>query len=413
MKKIFIALSVLAALTFGVGSALAVPGVPDSVPGCDFTVPFLVSDARVTGGSGQTTVLNLSEVKGYAEEFHVFFYTTTSVYVADAWLPITHWGTVMKDIATFIINMSDSDRAALSVTFEGESYYAGYIVGQNNVWRPSPTPPYPLTRYRGIWNNVIGSIYLLDLSEGKAGASNLPMREYFALSGVAYPNNITTNPDLPIYQNYWTQWAITGSNPNLTAAKLMPTAFGSYERFSAVAHHAANARVWGLPVDVAPYGSSVAPLAFPTTWWAPTCGESVFYPEYYILDSTGATYFILWQNGLPNGTRFHMFVINAAEDYLSTTIPINEVTFINAIDWIPTGLLVAYPYHGIFNWTTDDTTATTTQLTWFDFLGWSWQRADNGAASAATNWTILKQIARDVGTQGTWAAQPTHVTVAP
>jgi hypothetical protein len=64
MKKIFIALSVLAALTLGVGSALAVPGVPDLVPGCDFTVPFLVSKARVDSGAGPTTALDLSEVKG-------------------------------------------------------------------------------------------------------------------------------------------------------------------------------------------------------------------------------------------------------------------------------------------------------------------------------------------------------------
>jgi len=407
MKKIFIALSVLAALTFGVGSALAVPGVPDNTPGTDFTVPFLVSDARVTAGSGQTTVLNLSEVRGYATDFHVYFYSVKSVYVADAWIPITHWGTIMKDLATLIQDMSDQDRTRLTITYEGESYYAGYMVANNYVYSWNATSGV-WQRVRGYMDNVIGSIYMLNLSQGMAAASNLPMREYFALTGATFPGAVTIDPDLAIYQNYWTQWAITGSSPALTATKAMPTSFGAFERWSAVALHAANARVWGNPIDVALYGD-LSKTAFPDIWFAPACGEWSLYPEYYILNSTGKTVFMIYQSGMPNGTTFHMFVVNDAEDYLSTTIPIDEVTFINAEDWIPSGLKVAYPYSGIFNWTSDDSSATATQLTWAEFLGWSWQQADSGATSAATNWQIMKQMARDVGTSGTYAPQPVHI----
>ena len=409
MKKIFIALSVLAALTLGVGSALAVPGVPDNTPGSDFTVPFLVSEARVLAGSGQTTVLNFSEVRGFPTEIHVFFYTTKSVYISDAWIPITHWGTVMKDVGTLIEAMSDQDRARLMITYEGANFFAGYIIGQSDCFIINPNPPYNLIRVRDTFDNLIGSIYMLDLSQGMAAASNLPMREFFNLGFVPYPNTIAVDPDLAIFQNYWTRWAITGSSPNLTAAKLMPTAFGGYVRWSPVALLAANARVWGAPVDVALYGSAVAPMVFPTTWFAPANGWFAFYPEYYILNETGKTVFMIWQNGLANGTAFHMFVINSDEDYLSTTIPIDEVTFVDAEDWIPTGLKVAYPYSGIFNWTTDFVTnASASDLIWFEFLGWSWQQADSGAASSATNWQIMKQMARDVGTSGTASPQPGH-----
>ena len=166
MKKIFIALSVLAALTFGVGSALAVPGAVDNVPGTDFTVPFLVSDARVTGGSGPTTLLNFSEVRGFFTEFHIFFFDRFSGYVADAWFPITHWGTVMRDVAIFIQAMSDSDRARLLYTHEGQTFYAGYIEGENYIWVPNPALPGALMRQRGTADNIIGSIYMLNLSQG-------------------------------------------------------------------------------------------------------------------------------------------------------------------------------------------------------------------------------------------------------
>jgi len=437
MKKIFIALSVLAALAFGVGSALAVPGTPDAVPGTNFTVPFLVSDARVTGGSGPTTLLNFSEVRGSNTDIHYYFYDVRSNYVADAWVPITHWGTIMADVAITIQGMSVDNRARLSITYEGLPYYAGYIIGESSIWQWN----FPVA---GIWqrvinqtDNLIASLYMLDLSQGLAAASNLPMREfinmpwvptpqivnlpfkqiqnpYLAAPGFLYPWTILAipilNPDMNQYQDYWTQWAITGTSPNLTAAALMPTAFGSFERWSPVALHAAGARVLGRPIDVELYGSAIAPMVFPTTWYAPANGWFAFYPEYYILDATGQTVFILWQSGLPNGTWFHMFVINDAEDYLSTTVTINEVNYLDAEPLIPDGLTVVYPYSGIFNWTDGiGSSATASQLTWFEFLGWSWQSANNGAASAATNWSILKQMARDAGTSGPAAMQPMHI----
>jgi hypothetical protein len=102
MKKLFIALSVLAALTMGVGSALAAPGVTDLAPGADFTVPFLVSKARVDAGSGQTTVLNFTEVNGAVETFTVAFYTTKSVLGPTDTFEITPWGTVMLDVGKLL-----------------------------------------------------------------------------------------------------------------------------------------------------------------------------------------------------------------------------------------------------------------------------------------------------------------------
>jgi len=416
MKKIFIALSVLAALTLGVGSALAVPGAVDNVPGTDFTAPFLVSDARVTQGSGPTTLLDLSEVRGFATEFHFFFFDTHSNYIADAWVPITHWGTIMRDIAILLQQMSQSDRDRLMITFDGETFYAGYIEADNFIWVPNPAAPGTVMRVRGIADNVIGSLYFLNLSQGQAAASNLPMREYYTaglntMGGLQIPTSGTGVAGNPFIiaptPAQLARWAITGTSyaplwsggfPFVPARKY--GVMNNYENWSPVSMAAAANLVWGRPVTTANYSTYNITGQLLSTWAAPDVAWFRMIPEYYILDATGRTIFVFWQNGMPNGTTFHMYVINDDEDYYSTTIPLNEVTFIDAIEWIPDGLMVAYPYSGIFNWTMRDTSLNATPYVWkyAEMLGWNWQSANNGAATAATNWQILKEMARDVGT---------------
>jgi hypothetical protein len=428
MKKIFIALSVLAALTLGVGSALAVPGAVDNVPGTDFTAPFLVSDARVTQGSGPTTLLDLSEVRGFATDFHFFFYDTHSNYIADAWVDITHWGTIMRDVAVLLQSMSPTDRARLQITFDGETYYAGYIEAENNIWVPVLPGSSTLVRQRGTLDNVIGSLYFLNLSGGQAAASNLPMREYYtaglpALAQLIIPNNGGAGTAVSPFIMTPTaaqlaRWAITGTSyaPWWAGgvAYVPATKFGNLnncENWSPVAMAAAANLTWGNAVTTTNYATFNATGAVLTSWTAPDVNWFRLIPEYYILDATGRTIFVFWQNGMPNGTTFHMYVINDDEDYYSTTIPLDEVTFIDAIDWIPSGLLVSYPYSGIFNWTMRDTSLNATPFVWkyAEMLGWNWQSANNGAASAATNWQILKEMARDVGTVPGTIPVPNHI----
>ena len=424
MKKIFIALSVLAALTLGVGSALAAPGVPDLVPGCDFTVPFLVSKTQVDDGVGPTTFLNLSEVRGMQTRFNIVFYSVKSVISGSDMIPITPWGTVMINLAKYIKDMSNDDKAVIEYTYEGEDYYAGYVVGANYVTAPLLN----LFGYaRGRYNNVIGSFYFLDLANGKAGASNLPMREYYnrawlpgnqppALNAeipnpAADPENV--NNTAAAWPFYFLTWAITQSSPNLVAGlypDLAPAGLNVpaalYERWSAVAlANAENMLANGIPL-LKRYGAA-APAQFAARWTAPTAAWLAMYPEYYILDESGSTTFVIYQSGLANGSAFHMYVINAAEDYQNANIKINEVTFIDAEDAVPNGLKVKYPYHGIFNWTSTNplTAINHDNILWAEFLGWSWQKA---GTSAGTNWTIMKQIPREVGTQlvGPFAAAP-------
>lgn len=347
------------ALTFSVGPVLAVPGVPDNQPGSDFTCFFSVSKARVTDGTGPTTLYNITDVRGKTNNIKLYFYSVKSAFVADAFLPVTHWGTVMKDIATYLIAMSESDRAKLAVTFNGADYYQGYIVAEGYTY-VSATVGYE----RSTYDNLIGTVYLVNLSGGLASAATIPMREYYVGGTDA------------------ARLAITNS------------ASGSYEVWTPNALAAAQDLVWGnTPTDA--------------TWFA-------MYPKYYILDATGETYFIIWTNGLSYGATtyyvsFHLYVINGAEDYLSTTINLYELTFLDARSAIPDGLKVSYPYLGLFNLTQPGQNSVPAAVdTDAQFLGWSWQYANSGATSAATNWDVLTEMARDVGTISATAPQPSH-----
>ncbi|MFH1950200.1 MAG: hypothetical protein ABIL06_01145 [Pseudomonadota bacterium] len=353
MKKIFIALSVLVALTFSVGQVLAVPGVPDNSPGSDFTCFFSVSAARVTDLSGPTTYYNITNVTGNYVKIELFFYDYKSAFVADAELLLTPWQTKMVDMGTYIIAMSTTDRAKLARTFLGASYYQGYIVANGYYGATAAAAG----GTRSTIDNLIGDVYLIDLASGLAAADQIPMREFY--NKAAYITEISND--------------------------------GNYEVWSPRALATATELVWtNTPADAA--------------WFA-------MYPKYYILDSTGGTYFILWTNGLTYGTTyyatFHLYVINGAEDYQSTSINLYELSFIDAITAIPDGLKVAYPYLGVFNLTLPGATSIPAMVTSAQFLGWTWQYANSGATTAATNWDILTGIARDVGTSGS-APYPVH-----
>jgi hypothetical protein len=420
MKKIFIALSVLAALTFGVSSALAVGGADDNVPGTDFVVPFLVSYDRVNTGSGPTTYLNLSEVGGLATDYHLHFMNNKSVRFATRTLPFTHFASVMKDIATFILGFSTTEMAGLStVTIDGVQYYSGYIYGENRVMvLQGGVPVYQ----RGTNDNVIGSIYLLNLAAGQAAAARLPMKEY-------YTANLTTQAALtlgggPLAWNAPTnrqaaRWAITGTSavPYVSGPKagLMPVekqygfltdTYSNYERFSPVALAAAANLAWTNAVSLSNKIATVGGNTY--TWSAPMVAWFRMLPEYYINSATGDTTFILWQNGLGNGADFHFYIFNNEECYADTTIVIDELTFLVASEIVPPALMTGpYPFFGFFNLDlSDSASVSNSTYSYAEFLGWNWQYDDNGGGAAAANWSILKGMARDVGTTGNSPAVP-------
>ena len=176
---------------------------------------------------------------------------------------------------------------------------------------------------------------------------------------------------------------------------------------------AASNRVWNHQVAVNRMSATVAGADAahpnPQQWDAPRATWFRLIPEYYINSASGDSTFILYQNGLANGTTFHFMVINNEENYVDTSITINEVTFIDARQTVPDSLKITYPYYGILNLTMDDSSATATDVMWAEYLGWNWQYDNSGGTSPNLNWSILKGMARDVGTVPGTMPVPNHV----
>ncbi len=352
MKEILIALSVMAALAFSMGSVQAgAPGVPDLSPGSEFVCYFLVSKARVDTGAGPSTLYRVSEVKGLGtgtaaspwSRLWYNFYTIDSVKVYDLSIPITRWATHLQDIGKLIEGMGDDARASLAVTFEGQEYYAGYIV-VNEIQYPAV-------------DNIIADVYQLNLSEGLAAASNIPVKQY----AVGLPSQITT---------VRTDDSAAGS----------PSAGNKYERWTGDALACATNRIWGGTTD---YGAA---------WFA-------LYLRYLINDATGKTYWIIWRSSIKSAStgalvgqvNFSAWAISGAEDYRSTSIQLREMSIIDAGTLIPSALKVSYPYIGLVN---------LDPYTDMEILGWNWELANNGSVTGASNWAVMEQMAREAGTTG-------------
>ena len=353
MKKIFIAMSFLAALAFCVSPALAVIGVPDNQPGSDFTVFFLVSKARYTADAGPTTLWNISDVTGAGATMHLDFYTTKSTWTYNTSEALTGWATEMIDVNKYITEMSDNNRTALEITHDGATYYAGYVYASNSVTGN---------------DNIIASVYLVDLSVGQAAGANIPVKENTVDADVS----ATTDP---------AYYRING----------LATYAGSVEAFTPNALAAAQDAAWGRGVSAA-------------TWFA-------MYPKYYILDSNSKTWFIFKTSN--NAISYHIDIINGAEVTKSTTFAIDELSFIDVGGHLPAALTTGgYPYLGLFNLTQPGTppgsgAAVPAAIdTDYEILGWTWQKAASSASTAATNWYALMEVARDVGTVGANAPQP-------
>jgi len=370
MKKIFIALSVLAVLGFSLAPALAnVPGARDIAPGSEFKSYFLVSKARVDTGSGPSTLLQISETKGMVtvvgvsvkwSNLHFNFYTRDSVWVHDVKVPITRWQTLLKDIGQMITEMSDVERAQLAVTFEGQAYYAGYVVVTEIQF--------------GSADNIVADVLQLNLSNGLAAISNIPVKCYAFNSPCPQINRVLNSITATGVLGTWTTT--------------------NYEVFNGHAMAAADSRVWtGLCADAG--------------WFA-------LYPRYLINDANSAdTYWLLLRSSVKTAAGaliaeipFHTWVINKAEDYRSTTINIRELSILSAKAIIPSVLKVSLPYVGQVNLKIpgESDPGSITYIPAADpylnmeLFGWNWMYANNGAASATVNWAGMSLIAADAGT---------------
>ncbi|MBW1781811.1 MAG: hypothetical protein JRL30_13855 [Deltaproteobacteria bacterium] len=156
MKKLFLALSVLAMLIFAAVPSHALLSMPDAVPGTDVLLPFFLS--KIT--SGESTLIVVQEVDGNATTLTVDVFDidstsrhdtseTLSGYDVGAWNVRDDW----------VANASSTDKAALEIDLDGDGtndHYAGYVKMVNS---------------NTCDNNLVAFIYQIDLASGVASGA--------------------------------------------------------------------------------------------------------------------------------------------------------------------------------------------------------------------------------------------------
>ena len=161
MKKILIALSVLAMVGFMAGPALAVLGTNDAVPGTDVLVPFFF----VEKASGlENTYIVVTEVGTAAATLNADMYTVASVSHKDWVETLTIRECNPINVKAILDGMGSTPKAAYEITLNSLTYYAGYITLNQGT-----------TAYN---DNLIAWAYQIDLANGRASATPIPTLEY-------------------------------------------------------------------------------------------------------------------------------------------------------------------------------------------------------------------------------------------
>ena len=345
MKKIFIVLSVLAALIFSVAPSQALLGVPDDVPGYDVLLPFFL--ASMPGHGNTNTLLVISDVHcgldtgpggAPTDNFHYTVYTKRSETVYDDVLPGTTCDIIPTDALSIINLMAPSQRTKLEIDLDGDGvndHYAGYIYFEN--WS---TP---------LNNSVGAQILLVDLAKGMASSANAPVKE------------TVTNGVCPQFTALY-----SGALVEQFSADALSAATGNQRGLGCL-----NAQAFGL------------------------------YPRYFVNSAnSGKTYLFIWKDrnwgtaAIPY-TELHVLFFNAEEDAVSSNIPLpDELNIIDIEQHIPASLHSGvYPKEGFIQIETPDISGNGFfgDMEW---VGYTWIK-DVGAASES--WTVLNPMWRDSG----------------
>ncbi|MBW1944714.1 MAG: hypothetical protein JRJ51_18045, partial [Deltaproteobacteria bacterium] len=295
MKKIFIALSVLAMVGFVAVPAQALVGMPDAVPGTHLIQPFFLVPIPGTTGT-DNTLMALTEVGGYAGNFHWFIMNRYSEEMANGHVDYTPFDVVVLNAETLVINNVsvdnllrlevDLDEDPTTGNSRGNEYYMGYIIYENsNTVKEECDYELPGDDDDDVWehpdwswsecgvDNFIGHMYVVDMPTGRASGAIIPAREW---SG-RHPEH-----DPLFIGAYWpmqNSYLRTRYNPGSGLVEPYPM-FTDYEVFTPTAlAYSADREHSGFEPD----------LRMPDTFR--------LLPRFFLKDGTGETFFFIWSSG--------------------------------------------------------------------------------------------------------------------
>lgn len=276
MKKLFLAMSVLALVAFMAGPSSALVGMPDDVPGNNVLVPFFLVSIPTPGGPANNTHVIITEVSGLGgvagAGYPWIIYDKKSTHVADGVIKITQNDVVPIDMSAVLANLVGAGGLArLEVDLDGDGvpdHWMGYMTITN--------PTFP-TR-----NNLIAHLLLIDLLNGQSAATTIPAREYAPrpIAGVDPFGCVANNYRASQNTYFKLQW--------LPPIGQMPfPVFTDYEVFTAFALRESRnrAQLTCVPWTVAP-----------ATWEVPQWFRLM--PRYYLHDAlTADNYIFIWTSG--------------------------------------------------------------------------------------------------------------------
>jgi len=179
IRNLLTVVAMLSVLLLSGGSAFAVLGVDDNVPGQDFAFP-LICAVPVTGQTNfENTLYAIPEILGTSIDSpdkngnvvytHCQIKDIHSNVVQDFDIGWTPYDVVTGDCSSLVAPLSTSQKSALTQTTDGVSYYEGYLECQQ------------ITAATGVasvlTNRLLPYVYLVDLPEGFASGFNGPRLE--------------------------------------------------------------------------------------------------------------------------------------------------------------------------------------------------------------------------------------------
>jgi len=329
MKQVLRVCSVFAAFMAMVLPAQALIGMPDDVPGYDVLVPFFF--VSMPGHGHDNTLIVVTEVCRSPVNFLYRIYDAESQIQADGAMGTTQCGVMTTDALTLIHQMSAAGRQALTVDMDGDGvrdHYCGYMIWQNG---DALTPE----------NQVVATIYQVDLLAGMAAGANIPARE-FDESGLIIDGNLI---DLARRTEYFSDNALYRAEQYIAQAGLIANA--QYSRLM---------------------------------------------PRYFIQDATGQTYWFIWTS--QPGSWLHVNWFDEAENSLSGSIPLSfELNIVDVAVSLPAGLHAAYPKGGWANIAAPD-------ISGFGFNGnreWVAYSLQMSGGPAQRSYAVLTPVHREAG----------------
>jgi len=387
MKKFFIAVTVLMALSFIAGPSHALIGVEDPMNGNAFRVPFIVG---LTGGVDtaviyQETSGNLalfgSALPGTPQRGVLawIIWTRRSVHVGDGTRVFTRGDVDAMSIRDLIANfVGPAGQAALQIDLNGDGvndHYFGYLTATQITTATGANP--------GL-NNLMAYVQFIDLNNGQAAGTIATMYE---LANVFAGGFVAGGGYLPA------QVAVASPGGVLFS-----------QNFNHTAINAITGGTWEV----------MSPWAYVTSYWreralavvAPTFIR--FTPRWYLHNATGESYVLIYKSINIAASNVNVRFWNNDEFALSGVINLpDEMNIINMRLVLPVAMMVAYPAAGWmdvrnpdilgsqFLWPAGTVPVGTPMWDDMEWTCWVWNIANS--ASGALNWSAL-WVDKDVGT---------------